>query len=390
MTQPPDRGEPEPAAATAPAGRAATLDPARVAGAFGLGASRGPLAPVAGAWSNRLWRLETERGAFAVKELRGSAAAGWRRRLRDAMAVERATWAAGTVPMAQPMTAAAGGWLAEVATTGGGRATVRCHRWVPGTPAAALAPGPALAADVGRSLAAIHALDLPTPATTTHEVAPLPLHAWNRLVAEARQAGLAWAGELAGLTPLVGRLAGRLEALRRAGRTMLRSHRDLDPKNAVVRPDARVALLDWDYAGPILPAAELLVTALSFAGAAGGERDTACVRACVRGYLEAGGRPQAPTCWTPPSSTGKASTGCGATSTAASAAGSTTPATSCWPGAWHPGSSAPSPPRSPPSTAGPAGCSASAAAGARSRGRWPPPAAAARTGCPRTWPGTRR
>jgi Phosphotransferase enzyme family len=291
MTQPRDRGEPEPDRHAA----GAALDPARVAGAFALGEPGGPLAPVAGAWSNRLWRLETGRGAFAVKELRGSAeGAGWRRRLRDAMAVERAAWATGTVPMAQPVAAAAGGWLAEVATTGGDRATVRCHRWVPGAPAAALAPSPALAADVGRSLAAIHALGLAAPATTTHEVAPLPLAAWDRLVAEARQAGLAWAGELAGLTPLVRELAGRLEALRRAGRAMLRSHRDLDPKNAVLRPDARVALLDWDYAGPILPAAELLSTALSFAGGADGEPDGACVRACVRGFLEAGGRPQAP------------------------------------------------------------------------------------------------
>jgi hypothetical protein len=285
MTQPPAAGEP------APAG----LDPARVAGAFGLGRPGGPLAAVPGAWSNRLWRLETERGAFAVKELRGpAAAAGWRRRLRDAMAVERAAWAAGTVPMARPVAAAAGGWLAEVATTGGGRATVRCHRWVPGTPAADLAPSPSRAADVGRSLAAIHALGLPAPATTAVQVAPLPLAAWDRLVAEAREAGLAWAGELAGLTPLVRELAGRLAALRRAGRGMLRSHRDLDPKNAVVRPDARVALLDWDHAGPTLPAAELLVTALSFAGGAVGEPDAACVRACVRGYLDAGSRPQAP------------------------------------------------------------------------------------------------
>jgi Phosphotransferase enzyme family len=285
MTRPRDRGEPT----------GAVLDPARVAGAFALGEPRGPLVPVPGAWSNRLWRLQTERGAFAVKELRGSAAAaGWRQRLRDAMAVERAAWAAGTVPMAEPVAAAVGGWLAEAATAGGDRATLRCHRWVPGTPAAALAPSPAAAADVGRSLAAIHALGLPAPATTADEVAPLELPAWDRLVAEARQAGLAWAAELAGLTPLVRELAERLEALRRAGRAMLRSHRDLDPKNAVVRADARVALLDWDYAGPTLPAAELLSTALSFAGGAGGEPDAACVRACVRGYLDAGGRPQAP------------------------------------------------------------------------------------------------
>lgn len=274
----------------------AMLDPADLAEAFALGRPQGPLTAVPGAWSNRLWRLETERGRYAVKELRGSAGtAGWRQRLRVAMAVEQAALTAGTVPMAEPVAAAAaGGWLAEVATTGGDRATVRCHRWVPGAPATAVAPSPALAADLGRSLAAIHALGLPASSTTAADVAPLAPAAWHRLVAEAHRGGLAWAGELAGLTPLVVRLAERLDALRRAGRAMLRSHRDLDPKNAVVRPDARVALLDWDHAGPTLAASELLVSAVSFAGGADGEPDAACVRACVRGYLDAGGRPRPP------------------------------------------------------------------------------------------------
>jgi Ser/Thr protein kinase RdoA (MazF antagonist) len=272
------------------------LDPARLAEAFALGRSQGPLAPVPGAWSNRLWRLETEQGQFAIKELRGPAAAsGWPQRLQVAMAVERAAWTGGTIPMAEPLAAAEGaGWLAEVATTGGQQATVRCHRWVPGMPATALAPSPAMAADVGRSLAAIHALGLAAPETTATGLAPLPLAAWRQTVTQARQAGLAWAGELAGLTPLIGQLAERLQALRRQGRPMLLSHRDLDPKNAVVRPDRRMALLDWDYAGLTLAASELLITALSFAGGADSQPNAACVRACMQAYLEAGGQVEPP------------------------------------------------------------------------------------------------
>jgi Ser/Thr protein kinase RdoA (MazF antagonist) len=271
------------------------LDPARVAEAFALGRPQGLLAPVPGAWSNRLWRLETESGRFAVKELRGSGEpVGWQQRLQVAMAVEHTAWVAGTIPMAEPMVAAAsGGWLAQVAACGAHRATVRCHRWVQGVAATAVAPSPAMAADVGSSLAAIHALDLPTPETTATGLAPLPLAAWRQTVAEAHQAGLPWAEELAGLTPLVGQVAERLLALERKGRPMLLSHRDLDPKNAVVRPDGRVALLDWDYAGPTLAASELLVTALSFAGGTL-EPDPACVRAFVRAYLDAAGRIEPP------------------------------------------------------------------------------------------------
>ena len=271
------------------------LDPARLAEAFALGRPQGPLAPVPGAWSNRLWRLETEQGRFAIKELRGLAAAGgWPDRLQVAMTVEQAAWTAGTIPMAEPMTAVgSGGWLAEVATTAGERATVRCHRWVPGTPATGLAPNPAMAADVGRSLAAIHTLGLAAPATTATGLVWLPLAAWHKTVTQARRAGLAWAGQLVGLTPLVEQLAQRLHALQGQGRPMVLSHRDLDPKNAVVRPHGTVALLDWDYAGPMLAASELLVTALSFAGGTL-QPDAACVRACVRGFLDAGGNVQPP------------------------------------------------------------------------------------------------
>ena len=271
------------------------LDPAHLAEAFALGQPQGPLAPVPGAWSNRLWRLETEQGRFAVKELRGPPAAGrWADRLQVAMTVERAAWTAGTIPMAEPMpTATGGGWLAEVATTTGERVTVCCHRWVPGIPATAVAPNPAMAADVGRSLAAIHALGLAGPATTATSLAGLSLAAWDQTVTQARRAGLPWAGELGGLTTLVEQLAQRLQALQGQGRRMVLSHRDLDPKNAVVRPDRRVAVLDWDYAGPILAGSELLVTALSFAGGPL-QPDAAGLRACVRGFLDAGGQVQPP------------------------------------------------------------------------------------------------
>jgi Phosphotransferase enzyme family len=267
------------------------LDPAGVAEAFALGRPQGPLVLVPGAWSNRLWRLETEQGSFAVKELRGPPGpGGWIQRLRVAMTVERAAWSAGTMPMAEPMTAVeGGGWLAEVATIAGRQATVRCHRWVSGTPATAVAPSPAMAADVGRSLAAIHGLGLAAPATTATGLVPLSLADWHQTVTQAHRAGLAWAGELAGLTGLVEQLAQRLHALQGQGRPMVLSHRDLDPKNAVVRPDRRVALLDWDHAGPTLTASELLVTALSFAGGTL-QPDAGCVRACVRGFLDAGGR----------------------------------------------------------------------------------------------------
>jgi hypothetical protein len=45
-------------------------DPRAVLAAFGLRGEVTALTPVAGAWSNRVWRLAASGGAFAVKELR--------------------------------------------------------------------------------------------------------------------------------------------------------------------------------------------------------------------------------------------------------------------------------------------------------------------------------
>jgi hypothetical protein len=50
--------------------------------------------------------------------------------------------------------------------------------------------------------------------------------------------------------------------------------------------DGRLALTDWDYAGPVLPEVELVVAAMSFADQAD---PTGSARAFVSAYRDAGG-----------------------------------------------------------------------------------------------------
>jgi hypothetical protein len=66
------------------------------------------------------------------------------------------------------------------------------------------------------------------------------------------------------------------------------AHRDVDPKNALTGAGQEVVLVDWDYAGPRLIAAELLDAALSFAGGPV-DIDEACVLATVDAYGYADG-----------------------------------------------------------------------------------------------------
>lgn len=233
------------------------------------------------AWSNYVFSVRTESGRYAVKLFRHDPGAG----LRSAMPVEAIALGTGSVPMAKPVaTSDTGSWLAELETDEG-RWWARCHEWVDGTPSSTLEPTVEKVRDVGRSVGILHALHL--DGGDTAQLPSVDRARWQRNVSAATAAGVAWAAELAALTPLVDDLATRLSRLRGERRPMRLSHRDLDPKNAVVRPDGRVAITDWDYAGPVVPGVELVVAAMSFSG--GRNADRGLVEEFVAAYRSSGG-----------------------------------------------------------------------------------------------------
>ena len=167
----------------------------------------------------------------------------------------------------------------------------RAHRWVDGEPASDAEPSVAIMRDVGRSLGVIHSLRL--PGGDTSGLQPVDRDRWHRAVAQAERARTPWAGDLAASSPLVDELATRVEQLRSERRPMRVSHADLDPKNAVVRPDGRVVLTDWDGARPVLPDVELTVAASSFAGVSP-EAEQGLIAEFVSAYRAAGGDAGAP------------------------------------------------------------------------------------------------
>lgn len=268
MDAPPARAEP-----TAP--WSAILD------AFGLPSAT--LAPrgVVGGWSHHLWRVETTSGAYAIKELVEPAGDWWMEQLKVAVALEQVAWRAGTVPMAHPIAAECGELVGEVPVANG-RRLYRCHRWIEGSPCWDLPPSVAQAASVGKTVAAIADLAI-TGGTTRENLAWNALDAYEATVDEAEATAQDWASLLVALRPLVEQLRAEFEVLRDRCEPMLVMHRDVDPKNAVHGPDGDVMLVDWDYAGPVLPAGELLTAALSFAGGSAGA-DAECVTACIEAF----------------------------------------------------------------------------------------------------------
>jgi Ser/Thr protein kinase RdoA (MazF antagonist) len=263
----------------------AAPDPGAVAAAFRLPGTPQRLTPVDGAWSNRVYRLQTTAGAYAVKELRNPW--GERRfgeRLAGAWAFERAAIAAG-VAAPEPVPAPDAWPTATVPRAGGGTALVRVHRWADASP---VGPGPVsgpVARWAGAALARMHALAVRPP---DRGVFPVPDAAsaagWPALVEAAQRAGAPWAAALAAVHGDVDTIARLVREGGHRPDEEVMSHADVDQRNLLLGA-AGPLLCDWDVAAPVVPRRELADVALSLAGWS----EAAIARTVVTAYAEAGG-----------------------------------------------------------------------------------------------------
>jgi Ser/Thr protein kinase RdoA (MazF antagonist) len=244
---------------------------------------------ISGGWSNRVWRLATTQGTYAVKELRNAwGEPRWLEWLAEGWRVEQAAIAAG-IAAPPPVPAPDGGCVVEVPRSdGSGSAPVRVHRWVE----AALVPrepvDPALAGWVGGALARVHALALKpaVPELYAGRTGLTTADVWPDLVARSRAAGAPWAEALDDAEPLARRASALLVD---DGAPTVLAHGDVDQKNLLVGL-AGPLLIDWDVVLPAVPAHDLAHAAATMAGWS--VRSVAA--AVVEGYAAAGGDAGAP------------------------------------------------------------------------------------------------
>ena len=159
-----------------PATMTSAPDPAAVIEAFGLPGPVTGWEPVGGAWSNRVYRLDTdgppETGGrrYAVKEMRNPwAEPRWQEWLAESWSFEQRAIAAGVAapqPVPNPADGTCLAWVRRLGQNGQvADAPVRVHHWTTGVP---VSPGPvdvATARWAGRVLAILHGLRItPIPA----------------------------------------------------------------------------------------------------------------------------------------------------------------------------------------------------------------------------------
>ncbi|WP_199514100.1 phosphotransferase family protein [Nucisporomicrobium flavum] len=233
-----------------------------------LGTPIAPMVRVHGGFANRMYRLDTDRGSFAVKELnvldRRSAY-----HAADVFRFERAAFAAG-VPMPEPISAGPG---------------MLVHRWVEGEKVPEEPVSPAYAFEIGEILARIHALGVAWPHVPAEEPAPRD---WPELAERATATGQPWAGELASRVATFLAIARFVETCERPGPVVL-THRDIQPWNLLSR-EGRPVVLDWELSGMLDLSGELGSTALSLAKGPGfDDIRPAIFRTVLDGYAAGGG-----------------------------------------------------------------------------------------------------
>ena len=233
-----------------------------------LGTPLAPMTRVHGGYANRLYRLDTDGGSFAVKKL-NLVDRRWPYHLDDVLRFEQAAFAAG-IPMPEPISASG---------------DTLVHRWVDGDPLPEAPVSPAFAFEIGEILARLHALDVEWTRASVEE----PAHRdWPALAERAAATGQPWADELASNVETLLAIAHFVDTCERPGPVVL-THKDIQPWNLLAR-DGRPVVLDWELSGTLELASELGSTALSIAKGPGfDDIDPAIFRTVLDGYVAGGG-----------------------------------------------------------------------------------------------------
>ena len=222
---------------------------------------------VHGKASNRVYRLDTDQGSFAVKQLAVDRDGTFRH--DDVFRLERAAFLAG-IPMPEPISA---------------DAEVLVHRWVEGQKLPEAPVSRPFAFEIGEILAHLHALDVAWTDTSAEEPTPRD---WPGLAERAAATRQPWADELANTVDAFLAIVDFVDTCERPGPVVL-THKDIHPWNLLAR-DGRPVVLDWEIAGKLDLASELGSTALTLSKGPGfDDIDPAVFHSVLDGYVAGGG-----------------------------------------------------------------------------------------------------
>ena len=247
---------------------------------YGLGRTAGTPERVSGGLQHALYHVRATEGEFAVKSLN--------LRLPNARENcergEHIAWAAKAAGLpAVGARKGPGGF-----TQGIGEAVVMVFPWYSGVTLPPTAAAPAQTGQIGALLGRLHALNLHVASLDPPAPQWFPEAHWDTLVRAGEREDAPWAEALSGgFSQLQDWNEATREAENSLAGTWVTTHRDLDQKNVLWSGADMPWLLDWEAAGPMAPALEVMGAALNWAGQSAGAPERETFAAFIAGYRSA-------------------------------------------------------------------------------------------------------
>ena len=241
---------------------------------------------VPGGLLHQMWRLETTRGRYAVKQLNPA--------IMRKPGIEEAYRAAEHIALEMyrhevPAVVALQRESDPLYKIEGTAYLV--YDWCDGEALPSEASEPGQARQIGSLLGMMHGVKMNVSGADDEEWRSFDEEVWDMLTFHAASQNLEWAYTARSAHS---RLLAWSRLYEEAGQQLERhqvvSHRDLDQKNVLWRDAQTPHVIDWEAAGLINPTLELVGTALSWSGLVTGNVRKESFDAVIEGYRQAGGQ----------------------------------------------------------------------------------------------------
>lgn len=261
---------------------------------YKLGSLRSTPEPISGGFLHRMYRMTTDQAEYAVKALNPQIMLR-ETAMNNIITAEKAAELARSRGInSLPALMHGGSCMHEV----DGQYYL-LFPWVQGRTIPAGAAGLEHCIAMGEVLAAIHTTDF----TSLHEearkedAAEILQTDWAGYALKGEAMDLPWSGPLRNSLDKLYRYEGLVNASAQVlhGNRII-SHRDLDPKNVLWEDNAQPVIIDWEAAGWINPAQELIEVALYWSDFESGHIRKEAFCALIRAYRKHGGETRDP--WT--------------------------------------------------------------------------------------------
>lgn len=232
---------------------------------------------------NTLWKIKTNKGYFAIKEINVHKSLSQEdylisEKIAREMAQQGIPAISALIIHGSPLHIIDG-------------STALVFNWIAGETSSLQPAAIEQAKVMGNIFAKMHLLNLQMPELTDSANHYIGQENWLRLAKIAGEKKLPFAGKLHSTINKLGEWEALYQKSKlKLSKHELASHRDLNPKNVIWLNPATPKIIDWEWAGLVNPDMEVISAALEWSGLIIGQFEEATYKAFLHSYYQAGAK----------------------------------------------------------------------------------------------------